>query len=319
MQMFIEGTSFDAANAMSFTYVIDFLTVSGTGSKTYNTSGFDLSVVGMNSTLAPTNTQSTIDASISGTTLTWNTDVPLRLVVTATARQGANSGYSGFALYTYPNNQRTIKLAPDFTPFVLSAVINIEPGARTVDTGVAVGDGVIIFMRNRNNQGGACSRSHFTLLEPGTYKMQFTAAANNQFPTRAYVFSRKLPPTPKNGFYLYKDGVMVWHSNCLPLDAKFINQSYVESDYPLAVTTGITNFIYIPQDPTVPEYGFQNYGCSGAGIGTNGKWRTNNTEVYQSFLGNVGIPLPKGWVVGTRVMYIECSNYDNYYTYSLGS
>lgn len=317
MQMFINGTSFDAANAMSFVYVIDHLTVSGKGSKTYNTTGFDLSVVGMNNNIAPTNKQSIVTASISGTTLSWDTDVPIRLTITATAKQGADSAYSGFAIYSYPNQQKTVKLAPDFTPFILNAVIDIEAGVRTVDTGVPVGSGVIVFIRNRNNEGGSCSRSHFTLLESGTYKMQFTATANNQFPTRAYVFSRKLPPAPKNGFYLYKDGEMVWHSNCLPLDAKLINSNYIESDDPLAVTTGITSYVYLPQDPSYPTYGFQNYGCSGAGIGKNGKWRTNNAEIYQSFLGNVG-SVPYGWVVGTKIMYIECSNYDNYYTYSLG-
>lgn len=318
MQMFIEGTSFDATNAMGFTYVIDHLVVNGSGTKTYATAGFDFAVTAMNNTLANNEQNNTITASVSGNTLSWNTTIPLRLVVTATAKSGASSSYAGFALYHYPSGVRTVKLAPDFTPFVLSKVIDIEAGARTIDTGVPVGAGIIVFIRNRNNQGGNLSRSFFTQVESGgTYRLQFANAAQNQYPTRVYIFSKVLPPNPSAGFYMYRDGVMVWHNNCMPLDAKFITQSYMESDQPLAVTTGITSFMYIPQDPSYPNYGYQNYTCSGAGIGTNGKWRTNSTEVYQSTLGSVSLTI-RPWVVGTKVMYIDCAPYDQYYKYSLG-
>ena len=317
MQMFIEGTSFDAANSMGFTYVIDHIVVNGVGSKTYSTLGFNLDVTAMNNTLANNEQNNTITASVSGNTLSWNTTVPLRLMVTATAKTGADTAYAGFALYQYPADVKTVKLAPDFTPFVLTNVIDIEPGARTVDTGVPVGSGIMVFMRNRNNEGGALSRSFFNQIESGgTYQLQFANAGQNQYPTRAYVFSKVLPPIPAAGFYMYRDGVMVWHNNCLPLDAKFITQSYMESDRPMAVTTGITGFMYIPQDPANPNYGFSNYLCSGAGIASNGKWRTNNTEVYQSTLGSVSLTV-KSWVVGTRVMYIDCDPYDNYYRQSL--
>jgi len=317
MQMFIEGTSFDATNSMGFTYVIDNITVNGSGSKTYSTPGFDLAVTGINNTLANNEKNNTITASISGNTLTWNTTIPLRLMVTATAKTGADTSYSGFALYQYPSDVRTVKLAPDFTPFVLANVIDIEAGARTVDTGVPVGSGLMVFIRNRNNQGGALSRSFFTQIETGpTYQLQFANSGQNQYPTRAYIFSKVLPPMPSAGFYMYRDGAMVWHSNCLPLDAKFITQSYMESDRPLAVTTGITSFMYIPQDPANPDYGFSNYTCAGAGIASNGKWRTNNTEVYQSTLGSVSRTI-KPWVVGLKIMYIDCDIYDTYYTQSL--
>ncbi|MCV2510138.1 hypothetical protein RKT74_13235 [Leclercia pneumoniae] len=317
MQMFIEGTSFDAANSMGFTYVIDHIVVNGSGSKTYSTSGFNLGVTAMNNTLANNEKSNTITASVSGNTLSWNTTVPLRLMVTATAKTGADTDYAGFALYEYPSGVRTVKLAPDFTPFVLTNVINIEAGARTVDTGVPVGAGIMVFMRNRNNQGGNMSRSFFNQIESGgTYRMQFSSAGQNQYPTRAYIFSKVLPSSPAEGFYIYRDGAMVWHNNCLPLDAKFITQSYMESDRPLAVTTGITGFMYIPQDPAFPTYGFHNFLCSGAGIATNGKWRTNSTEVYQSTLGTASLTLTP-WVVGTRVMYIDCDPYDTYYKQSL--
>ncbi|MGQ9453095.1 hypothetical protein [Leclercia adecarboxylata] len=317
MQMFIEGTSFDATNAMGFTYVIDHIVVTGAGSKTYSTSGFNLDVTAMNNTLANNEQNNTITASVSGNTLSWNTTVPLRLMVTATAKTGADTGYAGFALYEYPAGVKTVKLAPDFTPYVLVNVIDIEAGARTVDTGVPVGAGIMVFMRNRNNEGGALSRSLFNQIESGgTYQLQFANAGQNQYPTRAYIFSKVLPPVPAAGFYMYRDGVMVWHNNCLPLDAKFITQSYMESDRPLAVTTGITSFMYIPQDPANPSYGFSNYTCSGAGIASNGKWRTNSTEVYQSTLGSISLTV-KPWVVGTRIMYIDCDPYDSYYRQSL--
>lgn len=317
MQMFIEGTSFDAANSMGFTYVIDHIVVNGVGSKTYLTSGFNLDVTAMNNTLANNSQSNTIAASISGNTLSWNTTIPLRLMVTATAKTGADTSYAGFALYQYQAGVKTVKLAPDFTPFVLTNVIDIEPGARTVDTGVRVGAGIMVFMRNRNNQGGALSRSFFNQIESGgTYQLQFANAGQNQFPTRAYIFSNVLPPLPAAGFYMYRDGGMVWHSNCLPLDAKFITQSYMESDRPLAVTTGITSFMYLPMDPANPSYGYSNYNCSGAGIASNGKWRTNNAEVYQSTLGSVGLSI-KSWIVGVKVMYIDCDPYDNYFRQSL--
>lgn len=318
MQMFIEGTSFDAANSMEFTYVIDHIVVNGSGSKTYSTHGFDLAVTAMNNTLANNEQNNTITASVYGSTLSWNTTVPLRLMITATAKTGADTAYSGFALYDYPSGVRTVKLAPDFTPFVLTNVIDMEAGARTVDTGVSVGAGIMVFIRNRNNQGGNLSRSFFNQIESsGTYRMQFVNSGQNQYPTRAYIFSKVLPGSPNMGFFMYRDGVMVWHNNCLPLHAKFITQSYMESDSPLAVTTGITGFIYIPQDPSYPQYGYQNYLCSGAGLAPNGKWRTNSTEIYQSTLGSVSMTI-KSWMVGVRVMYIDCAPYDQYYKFSLG-
>lgn len=215
--MFIEGTGFDATNSMGFTYVIDHLVVNGSGSKAYSAPGFDLAVTAMNNTLANNEQNNTITASVSGSTLTWNTTVPLRLMVTATAKTGADTTYAGFALYQYPSGVKTVKLAPDFTPFVLANVIDIEAGARTVDTGVPVGTGIMVFMRNRNYEGGALSRSFFNQIESGgTYQLQFANAGQNQYPSRAYIFSKVLPPMPAAGFYMYRDGVMVWHNNCLP-------------------------------------------------------------------------------------------------------
>lgn len=315
MQMFINGTSYDATNAMGFTYVVDYLVVSGQGSKTYSSTAFNYDVVGMNGTMAVPTSQATITAWVDGNTLYWNSNFSLTLVVTATAKAGADSSYSGFALYDYTSGYRTVKLAPDFTPFILSNVVDLAAGAQYVDTGVPVSSGIIGFVRNRFDQGGNLSRSFYSTSNVnGQWRLTFGANAN-AFPIRLYVFANKLPPIPSNGFYIYRDGNMVWHNNCLPLDLKWITTQYVESTTPIAVTTGVTAFMYQPQDPSYPLYGFERFMCSGCGI-LNGRWRTSNTEVYQATMVNVPT-IPRGWVVGTKVAYIDCVPYDTYYPYSL--
>ena len=71
---------------------------------------------------------------------------------------------------------------------------------------------------------------------------------------------------------------------------------------------------------TIPEFRDSNFTPStipeNGDIASNGRWRTNSTEVYQSTLGSVSLTI-KPWVAGLRVMYIDCDPYDNHFRQSL--
>ncbi|XDK20884.1 Hypothetical protein ABZS17I87_01199 [Kosakonia cowanii] len=54
------------------------------------------------------------------------------------------------------------------------------------------------------------------------------------------MFSNILANIPDYGFYLYRDGQMVWHSNCLPLQVIPLTNGDITSDTPLAVSSSVT-------------------------------------------------------------------------------
>ena len=120
MQTFIQGTSFDAINSMAVNYVMDVLDISGSGSKSYPAGCTYQASLLIESVIQVMPTTNPYQVTVSGNVVSWNVATPIRLVVFASPNTGRESDYYGFSLYSYDGNgNRTIKLAPDFTPFCL--------------------------------------------------------------------------------------------------------------------------------------------------------------------------------------------------------
>ena len=320
MQTFIQGTSFDAINAMAVNYVMDVLDISGTGSKSYPAGCTYQASLIIESVVQVMPTTNPYHINISGNTISWNVATPIRLVVFASPNTGRESDYFGFSLYSYDGNgNRTIKLAPDFTPFCLVSVIDVPPGNQNIASSVPLGQKIVTFIRTRDGDARMPTSFYQQYNAGGNYGFSFVQTGGmTQTGCRMYIFSNYLVNIPTHGFFLYRDGAMVWHSNCLPLNMGLLTGD-ISSSTPVAVTPGITSGIYVPQDPANPQYGgYLNMNCSSAGI-SNGSWKAAIGVVYSSRIISSGEAAAfKPWAIRGYVGYIDCSIYDQYYPYALG-
>jgi len=313
MQTFIQGTSFDAINSMAVNYVLDVIAISGSGSKTYQT-GVSLSYTLMNTFIGSQTEARSYIVDINGSTVSWSVPNGCMLVVYAEPNTGTVDDSFGFQLFQYINGQMTVKLSPNFVPYCLVQVIDIPAGQRTVQTNVPASNGFMAFHRYMTpGRLDLCWWQQTT--QNGMHALNFPTAASNQTGCRAYIFSNYLVNIPEWGFFVYRNGVLVWHSNCLPL--KIIKPDSRFSDTPVAVSAGVMSHMYQPLDPSYPV-GYSNFTCSGAGF-RDGQYEFSVTEVFQStYISNPdeGSRM-KTWVVG-GVGVIDCAAYDQYYKYALG-
>ena len=320
MQTFIAGTSFDAINSMAVNYVMDVLDISGTGSKSYPAGCTYQASLIIESVVQVMPTTNPYQINISGNTVSWNVATPIRLVVLAMPNTGTDSSYFGHSLYSYDAyGNKTVKLAPDFVPFCLVNVIDVPPGSQNIQSSVPLGQKIVTFIRARDGDARMPTSFYQQYNAGGYYGFSFVETGGmTQTGCRLYIFSNYLVNIPTHGFFLYRDGAMVWHSNCLPLNMQLLAGD-ATSATPMAVTPGITSGIYIPQDPSNPQYGgYLNMNCSSAGI-SNGVWKASSAVVYSSrIISSSEATAFKPWAISGRVGFIDCSIYDQYYPYALG-
>lgn len=315
MQMFIAGTSFDAINSMAASYVLDVITITGTGSKTYALSGVSLTYAIVNDFMGGQLTGATYSVSVSGLTVSWNVNNAVTLIVYGSPVAGTQSDYFGFQLFQYINGVRTVKLAPNYVPLCLRQIIDVPAGARTVQTQVPAGNPVMCFHRHTGEAMDLCWWKPVTAS--GYHALQFPTAGSNQTGCRVYVFSNILANIPDYGFFLYRDGQMVWHSNCLPLQVIPLTNGDITSATPLAVSSSVTSHIFVPQDPAYPT-GYSNFMCASAGK-DGATYKVQVGKVFQStYISNPdeGRRM-RGWACG-GVGYIDTRFYDQYYKNALG-
>lgn len=312
---YINGTAYDAVNGMGYNFVIDVIYISGTGSKSYNAPGFDISASIVGGRTSRGSKQITYNVSVSGQTVSWsNIDTTTKLMVIATSNTILN--YEGF-LYNDRNANR-FKLAPTFTPFNLTQVIDLTPAFdQVVQTNVPASLPMLAFHRSTAGSGF----DHvwwFEVNVNGYWALQFRPNFGVAMgPTRIYVFSKMMVNVPAGGFYMYNNGQMVWHSNCLPL--QMISGSTTNAGQPVAITPGVSVILSIPSQPATPNVGTTRYNCYSAGINTSGNWEASGADIYSSvFYSNPsGSGLPPSVSCGPPA-YTFTTPYDNYYRQALG-
>lgn len=321
MQTFIQGTSFDAINSMAVNYVMDVVDISGSGSRTYPVGCTYQAAFIIESVIQTMPTRDPYQLNISGNTVYWNVATPIRMVVFASPVSGRDSDYFGFSLYSYDSGAKTVKLAPDFTPYCLVAVIDVPPGSQSIATSIPLSQKIVTFVRARDGDTARMPTSFYSSQynAGGNYGFSFVQEGGmTQSGCRMYIFSNYLVNIPSHGFFLYRDGNMVWHSNCLPLNMGLFagDQTF---GYPIAVTPGVTAGIAIPQDPSNPQYdAYLQMNCSSAGI-KNGVWTASSAVIFSTrVIGSGEYAAFKPWAISGKVGIIDCRIYDQYYPYALG-
>lgn len=319
MQTFIAGTSFDAINSMAVNYVMDVIDISGSGSKAYPAGCTYQANLMIETAVSALPTNNPYQVTVSGNVVSWNVATPVRLVVLAMPNTGTDSSYFGQSLYSYDAyGNRTVKLAPDFVPFCLVDVIDVPPGGQLIQTRIPVSHKIVTFHRLPNADGRLSTSVYSVVNSGGYHAFSFNASGITQTGCRIYVFSNYLVNIPDWGFFVYRDGTLVWHSNCLPLNMGLMTGD-MSSATPLAVTPGVTSLIYIPADPSVPTAGgYLNTSCSAAGY-RNGTWQAVIANVFSSrIISSQEAASVRPWAIRGYVGYIDCSIYDQYYPYALG-
>ncbi|WP_312836957.1 hypothetical protein [Pantoea sp.] len=317
-QAFIKGTSFDVLNSMSYNFVADITSVSGSGSITYSLPGFVLSASLINTYNSQGTDARSYQVSVSGQTVSWNVANACKMLVTATPDVSAASKmYFGFSLYDYSTSPRTFKIAPDFTPYNLVQVIDITPGYDQVfQTNIPASVPMIAFHRALGNNYDHVWWNE--IQQNGYWALQFRGNTG-LFPMqtcRIYLFAKYLVNTPGWGFFLYRNGALVWHNNCLPLNMTVLNGGTVTSSHPLAVTNGVTGCFFLSSDPAFPGIGTQWFNCASGGMDTSGNYAVTTLDRYQQAQ-VTGSSRPNQWSAGT-VAYTDCYFYDAYYRQALG-
>lgn len=215
-------------------------------------------------------------------------------------------------------------MAPGFTPLVLVQVVDLPVGSQTFQT-VVPSDSTIIAFHRRADANLMDGVFWSQIEQNGYWALNFSSDLMKQTTTRVYIFSNMVVNTPEYGFYIYANGKIVYHSNCLPL--KMLTMDGLgeigPSTTPLAVCSCITSQYSESYDAIKTYWG---YTRSSAGYNTNqytgkgdGYYVTGN-EVYVENMNNIDQhPNFKegAWQVSS-IGYIECDIYDQYYKQALG-
>ncbi|ADU71565.1 hypothetical protein [Pantoea sp. At-9b] len=310
---YIDGTTYDAINSMSFNFVVDILTVSGAGSKTYSLPGFSLTAAILGGRTTYGSSQITFGTSVSGQVVSWSgVDTVSKVVVVATATTTGN--YAGFVLNDYSVNPPVFKIAPPFTPFSLAQVIDLTPtGGQILQTNVPASMPFIAF--HRSTLASGFNNVWWTeITQNGYWALQFRGNFGSAMSaTRIYVFSKMMVNTPAAGFFMYDNGQIVWHQNCLPL--KLTVGSTTTSDVPVAITSGVSVVVAIP---VTGNSGYVRYNCYSAGFNISGtsKYEAQGGNTYnQVSYDNQQAPYQYSC---SPPAYIETNIYDTYYHQALG-
>ncbi|MDF7648110.1 hypothetical protein PUG42_06060 [Erwiniaceae bacterium L1_54_3] len=312
---YINGTTFDAINAMAFNFVVDTPSISGSGSKTYSYPGFTISaaILGGRSTAGAT--QINYNVSVSGQTVSWSgVDVTSKLIVTATATSIAN--YAGFVLNDYSKNPPVFKIAPTFTPFNLAQVIDLTPSAgQVLQTNIPASQPFVAFHRSLTSSGF----NHVWWTETtqnGFWALRFRPAFGSAMTaTRIYIFSKLMLNVPSGGFFMYDNGSIVWHNNCLPLQMQV--GAVTGSTVPLATTSGVSVVISYPADPGYPNVGQTMYNCYSGGVNSSGTYDGSGADLYASVSYSTPSAVPPSYSCGPPGI-IQTNIYDAYYKLALG-
>ncbi len=309
LQTFVKGTTFDAVNTIQFNYIVDVLYVNaGSGSVSYP------NIPSSNFTLTPINTLATTGSrgfsySQSGNTVSWTASVSLQIIVIAEPVSGSNTTRSGFGLQLFDGNK--IKMAPDFVPFNLVQVLDVTPSVGDVyQLIVPSSDSYVVFHRGISE----INRIKYTQTTQNGYaalKVDYCSA----IPTRIYVFSATLVNPPNYGAFIYKNGKIVWHSNCLPLKVSILDNTKqtISSSSPLAVVCCVSSNINIGSGSSY----YQWYYVPNAGYSSSDSVYKAQMIGYQYLSTLVSGSAPATWSVPT-IGYIDCTYYDAYYKASLG-
>lgn len=316
-QSFVNGTSFDAVNAMSYNFIADVATITGSGSKTYSLAGFNLSAAIIGGRTSAGSTQITYSVSVSGQTVSWSgVDIASKLIVTATANTTLN--YAGFIYNDYSVNPPVFKIAPNFTPFNLTQVIDITPSfGQVIQTNVPASQSMIAF--HRCTAASGFDHVWWTeIVQNGYWALQFRPNFGYAMTsTRIYVFSKIMVNIPPGGFFMYNNGQMVWHSNCLPL--QMMTGAIVNAGQPVASTSGVSVVVSQPFDPAFPETGVTLYNCYSGGVNNSGQYEISGADLYSS--ANYSVPASQGrpppYSCGPPGA-IYTNIYDSYYRQALG-
>lgn len=319
MYAYIKGTSFDVINAMDFNFVLDVFDVNqGSGTRDYSSApACDLTVVPVNVSTSR-GSGNELNYSQSANAVSWYSPRPMKMAIMATPKVGANYPGNDFTLQARDSSSGRLKIAPNFTPFCLVEVIDFTPGVGVYQTGVPAGYPVMVFHRGRSNNDRVLyyetTRNGFLALD-----VRFQQSS---IPIRVYIFSNYMKNIPEWGFFMYKNGDLVWHSNCLPLKLNVMkrtsNQSpiTVTSTNPLAIQSSVTANRNLRI--TDAEYS-QLYLSSSAGWSQSMNAYVAEMEGYNYIFNIISgyDSIPASWWV-PYLGYIETDIYDMYYQQSLG-
>ncbi|MBT9425838.1 hypothetical protein KI694_09880 [Enterobacter oligotrophicus] len=204
-------------------------------------------------------------------------------------------------------------MAPDFLPYCLNQVIDVAPAeGKVVRTSIPNGKPCVVFFRATSYVANA---SLYFIQRQGSagywelefhYGMAFVDA-------RVYIFSDTLPNIPDIGFFLYRNGSIVWHGNCLPLSVRPYSDLGGETvfSYPLAVPSCVCNFTSVGN--TVEHW--DRWFVFMAGPTSSGQYNVGRA-LFSQFNAS-GPPTTSGFDIPMN-SYIETSVYDTYYKQSLG-
>lgn len=315
---YINGTDYDAVNGMNYNFVVDVRAIGASGSVTYNYGGFTISACLVGGNVTSGSSQQTGTVTVSGQTVSWSGVVgpAPKIVVFATPTTIAN--YEGFVYNDYTKNPPVFKLAPPFTPMSLTQVIDLVPGYnQVVQTIVPYGQPFVAF--HRCMEGSGFNHVIWTEVnQNGYWSLQFRNLQNGSLAmltTRVYIFSKVMVNVPNAGFFMYNNGAIVWHNNCLPLA---MSVGARNSASPLAITAGGSVLVNVPYDPTYPYQGQQRFNCYSAGI-SGGQYSASGADLYAVSEYNVPTtsPVPPGSSMGPPGV-IDTAIYDTYYRQALG-
>ena len=316
---YINGTTYDAVNSMGYGFVVDIAVIPASGSKSYSYPGFTLTACLVGGSVTQGASQKTGSVAVSGQTVSWSgVEGPSpKLIVFATATTIAN--YEGFVYNDYSKNPPVFKIAPAFTPLSLTQVINLTPGyGQILQTAVPYGSPFMAFHRSTAGSGF----DHVLwdeINQNGYWSLRFRAAAGGAIsmgPSRIYIFSKTMVNVPSGGFFMYQNGQVVWHNNCLPL-VMTVGQKTTGPNAPLAITAGGSVLVNYPWDPGNPNTGQQRFNCYSAGVDSQGNWTANGGDLYMTYNYSSPTGPPPGSSMGPPGV-IETSIYDTYYRQALG-
>lgn len=222
---------------------------------------------------------------------------------------------SEYGFSVYKNGK--LWASPDYTPLVLVQLIdklNMVPGSNyTVQTTVPNGRQNVIF--GRTSQSNTAVSFYIQEGKSGYQEIviNFVKASSGiaTVGIRFYVFSNYVAWTPGWGFFLYRNGVMVYSGNCLPLQMKYLPANSGNPGVPCGTQSGYADAASNP----MPGQG------GGATLTILLLWAGSPDGViatpYEEIqhLGNTPLVLP---VPSKGCLYIETDIYDRYHKISLG-
>lgn len=315
-QTFIEGTSFDVLETMGADFIIDTFEISaGTYTRSYpHLPQCTLTCDLMWRSTGGARDDPELTYSQSGNSITFTLQINAVVAIVAVPASG-NGLADAFGFAASKNGGMLI--SPDFTPMVLVGIHDIADANTVYQSNVPSGNAFFAFHRADNPQGGFSSDMVLwdQVVQNGYHTLRMQGRSRGG--CRVYIFSDMIPPPPDNGFFVYKNNKMVYHSNCLPLRYKKLTrlQINVYSETPLAVMNTISAIRAISTGTTLTTLGY----AAGAGYSdVNKKWGAylNGYQFSSSMTGgghssSFDSTLP-------YLSYIECEYYDKYYKQSLG-